>query len=301
MKISAMVLVGDNEPYLDYCIESIKDVVDDIIFFCRGNISHTLGPLIPTYDLEDDKGIDIKNEEFRDKIEILGQEEKEVDFSKWRNTVLEEMTNKGTDWVLFVDADEIFANADGTPVTRKQLEEIIETKYKFNDGKEHLAESFDLFTRHFVWNYFTIDARNNGQHFSAQRLFRLPTGSVHCEYARPVHEILFWYKKKHGTNKRFMYDPKRIRLNVERRAKKSCPYWVITEEEGNKIPIIWHFGQCKGMENIRERYRKRDMPENPWYEKDKNTDQKCAEHPLFRGSLPAIHYAGKLPKVMKLW
>ena len=287
MKITGMVLVGDYEPYLRYSINSIKDIVDDIVVFRKyGHQGDLTCMEIPT--------------KVRKKVRFIIQKEQEVNFCGWRNEMLEDMRKNGTDWVLFVDADEIFANADGSPVKREDLETLITNKYKFEEGKESLPDSFDLFTRHFVWNYFTIDARNNGQHYSEQRLFRLPKGKIQCEFQRKVHEVLVWTQKKHGE-KPVMYLPKRIRLSAERRAKKTNPYWVITEEEGNKVPMIWHFGHCKGLENIRERYRERDIKENPWHVEGKTTDDKCKEHELFRGSLPCIHYAGKLPKVMKLW
>jgi len=287
MKISAMVLVGEQEQYLRYTVESIINVVDEIYFLTN---NEDWFPFYSNYSIGKYKV-----------IREPQKDEKTINFSEWRNIVLDEMRKDGVDWVLMIDADEIFANADGSPVTRQDLEQIIKTKYKFNDGKEHYPESIDFFTRHFVWNYFSIYARQNGQHYSEQRLFRLPKGKVKCEFQRPVHERLVWWQIHHGSNKKFMYEPKRIRLNPERRVKKSCSYWVVTEEEGNKVPIIWHFGQCKGMEYIREKYKKRNMPENPWYVKDKSVDEKCTEDPLFRGSLPVIHYAGKLPEVMKLW
>ena len=81
-KISAMVLVGKNEPYLTYCVNSIEGIVDQIVF-------------------------------------IPYKEGEETDFSKWRNQALKEA--KGN-WILYIDADEILAKPDGKPVTRAELE-----------------------------------------------------------------------------------------------------------------------------------------------------------------------------------
>ena len=139
MKISAIVLVGLNEPYLKYCIKSIEDIVDEIVFVMPMDI-----------------GVKYKT---KCKSIHISQEDDETDFSKWRNAALKQCNG---DYVLWIDADEILANYDGTPVTRKQLEELMGS----------MKDTVSIFTYHFLYYYRIIDGRNNGLHFSMHRVFK---------------------------------------------------------------------------------------------------------------------------------
>ena len=278
-----MVLVSDNEPYLKYAIESIKDIVDEIVFLTplQGGIPTEYMPI---------------------NGKVVWQDIEEPDFASWRNQALKECTG---DVILYLDSDEILANADGSPVERSQLEDILTNDYKFDDGKMYKADSFDLFTRHFMWNYFTIDARNGGLHWSSQRLFFVPKEPIRIEYQTHVHEVLTWYKWKESENKRKAYFQKQVRLTPNRRFEKINPTWAFVEFEGDKTPIIWHFGHCKGIEDMRQKYaRTREIPDNPFrpeHMKYKDNDEYCVHQEKINGKLPCIHYAGKLPVCMKLW
>lgn len=295
MKISAIVLVGNFEPYLEYCIESIKGITDDIYFFIVDREDKKLQERLIDISLKD--------------AYYFYQEGKETNFAKWRNQILDTMRKNGTEWVLFVDADEVFANSDGTPVTRTQVEELINNEYKRKEIKadrevavKFKAESFDFFTRHFLWNYFTVDARQGGLHYSEQRLFRLPKKPIKCEYQREVHEYLVWYRDlKKGKS---AYFPERVRVTPKRRFDKFSPSWTVVEYENDEMPMIWHFGHCKGPEDLRKKYEVRSkIPSNPWNAErgDMTNDQYCAEHPMFTGNIAALHYAGKLPQCLRLW
>jgi hypothetical protein len=215
MKITGMVLVGENEPYLHYSINSIKDIVDDIVVFRKyGKMADLTCMEIPM--------------DAREKTRILIQKEGEIDFAKWRNSMLDDMRKHKTDWVLFLDADEIFANSDGSPVTRKQLVKLFRMKFTFKEGdkeKKYRAEDFNIFTRHFMWNYFTIDATKGGFHYSSQRLFKIPKKPIEIEFQRKVHEVMIWYKQE--KDKKFAYFPKQVSITPKRLLDKVNPTWAV--------------------------------------------------------------------------
>ena len=122
MKITAMVLIGENEPYLEYCLDSINDIVDEIVVVTETKMRKEIG-----------------------KLKIINSPlEPIVDFSKWRNMALKEATG---DWILYIDADEVLAKPDGSPVHRKELEML--AKY----ADENNVNAFHIFTLHFLYNY----------------------------------------------------------------------------------------------------------------------------------------------------
>ena len=243
MKISAIVLVGKNEPYLEYCLKSIENIVDEIIYVMpinEANVGMTL------------HSIGTKNR-------VLTQNTKEIDFAKWRNQALEACCG---DFVFWIDADEVFANLDGSPVSRKSFEGLC----KSMDSEGYPSTGF--FTRHFIYNYFTLDGRNNGLHVSADRLFKADS-------------VKGWQGAVH---ERVVFKTKRKTRNI-------------------MGPAIWHFGHCKGIEDIVKRYRSRHIKDNPFTGKmSKNEfDRYLRTHQMLRGTLPLSKYDGPMPKVMNLW
>jgi len=236
MKISGMVLVGKNEPYLEYCLKSIEGICDEIIMVC---------PEIPYPDLGGNP-----------KIVKLAQKGYDMDFAKWRNQILD--AAKG-DWILWLDADEIFAWQNGKEVTRHHMEKVIDNL------EEKGVNAVKFLTHHFMYNYFTIDGRNNGIHYS-MRLFkndgRRFTGKVH-EY-------------------------------IDLDQKKTATIWDF---------VIWHFGHCKGIEELANKYRKRRIPDNPYtgHMSKEELQKYLKTHDILRGMIPLIKYDGSLPKVMELW
>jgi len=249
MKISAIVLVGNFEPYLEYCIKSLEPIVDEIVLLTE--VGYKYGGLKESFKIN--------------KIKEIEQCEHETDFSKWRNKALEHCTGE---YIIRLDADEVLANLDGKPVTRKRLEELCKVI------KNEKLACVDLFTRHFMYNYFTVDGRNNGMHFTKGFLFRKKDVKG---YKGKIHEHLDFKEGVPGV------------------------------ASSNMGPCIYHFGHCKGMENLREKYRRSmDVPDNPFkrhYDnlKCKNVDEYCAKHNIFKGTLPLIKYDGPLPKIMRLW
>jgi glycosyltransferase involved in cell wall biosynthesis len=238
MKITAMVLLGDNEPYLKYCLESIIDLVDEILVLTHGSSGWG--------------GID--------KLRIIRLPLTPMaDFSEWRNRCLKEA--KG-DWILYIDADEVLAKPNGKPVHRMELESLI----KYADDNN--VNGFHIFTLHFLYNYRTIDGTDNGKHYSICRFFRKKDVT---KYEGKIHEL-----------PKFRSMPIFANLNTM---------------------FIWHFGHCKGMENLREKYRRTfSISDNPYTKNLKiSFDKYCANHELFRVTRPMIQYDGSLPSVMKLW
>jgi glycosyltransferase involved in cell wall biosynthesis len=289
MKISAMVLTLNNEDYIEYTLNSIKDIVDEIVI-CDGFSKDNTRQIIFNSEIWNNE-----------KVKHLISYTLSTNYSYMRNQCLKRITG---DYVLVIDADEIFANSDGTPVTRKQLEKFINQKFEDNQAPEkrkkktHKADTFDIFTRHFLWNYRTLDGRLGGEHFSQQRLFKMVKG-VKQEYQRSVHEVLVWTKNGKA------YFPKHAKVSPQRICEFTYPGHAIREVENDKVPTIWHFGHCRGMEQIRMKYRKttkyEDNPFKAEFKKFDTVDEFCAHHRLFRGWIPIIQWDGKLPSVMNLW
>ena len=166
----------------------------------------------------------------------------------------------------FIDADEILANPDGSPVTREQLVELI------NNADQNGLSGYHIFTIHFLFNYKMIDGNSGGRHFRYGRFFRK---ADFVRYKGKIHELPeFKYGQNLMTTSNF---------------------------------FIWHFGHCKGMEELREKYKKRMFIEgNPFFPKElkdkfKTPDDYCKNHDLFQMTRPIIFYNGPLPKVMNLW
>lgn len=251
-EIGAMVLYSDDRYYLEYCLESLKDCVDKIYIGIDVGISSDrdfVEELIEYMGLSNGqcKIIELPNEN---------------NFALKRNDILKDMTEE---WVLMLDSDEVLAHLDGTPVSHRELEMMIED----NSDKD----GFHLFTLHFMYNYRMIDGRKNGEHWSANRLFKRE-GS---QFIKPIHEYLNW--------------------DVER-MKKTAKVTTLA---------IYHFGHCKGMEKLREKYKfTMGILENPFRAQMDvlgctTVDEYCSMHEIFRMTIPLKIYDGPLPKCLKLW
>jgi len=264
MKITAMVLSYNEEDYIRYCLESIKDIVDHVVIVDGESTDGTMEII----------------KELNHPMKTIIEDKKRDDYAYLRNEALNTIRKWNVDWVLVLDADEVFANSDGSPVTRAQLEEVIQK------CEEKKAKAVDIFTRHFVYNYKFIDGRNNGQHFSMSRLYKM------------------------GPNVKYYGS-----LEVEGMSMHELPVWDIKSLNYPKLqfanPIIWHFGQCKGLERERRKYAqflkilraahkekfKDKMPSDDKYD----VNEYCKKHELFQMRRPLIYYDGPLPKVLNLW
>ena len=263
MKISAMVLVGKNEPYLKYCIESLKSCVDEIVFVATEKVAKELF-----------KG------EHKEKIDyIIITEEGENDYARWRNQAVEASTG---DWILWLDADEVLAYSDGSPVKKEDLVKFIKSRSNRNK-----TISYDLFTLHFMYDYRTIDGRLGGDHWSQDRLFKasefwktknIDGKDYKVQFVLPMHERINWMPEQ--------MDHVHVKVPL-----KENP------------PIIFHYGHCKGMEDLRRKYAQcmEIYPDSFKKAGIENVNQYCASHEVFRKTRPLIVYDGPHPKVMMLW
>jgi len=241
VKISAMVLVGKHEPYLEYCLKSIEPIVNEIIMVTPTGLN----------PMSLDKTLNIKTD-----YNILKQKGKEVNFAKWRNQCLD---NVNGDWIWFADADEIVAHSDGTQPTRQEIKGLIK--------KHPDAQNFLFLTLHFMWNYYTLDASGTNDHI-------------------------------HNCMRLFKNDGRRFQGKVHEYIEMDESRTFLTNN-----PMIWHFGHCKGVENLANRYRERHIPDNPYTGK-MSKEQLSAylkTHNKLRGRLATVRYDGPLPRVMNLW
>ncbi len=242
MKISALVINKNEDDYLGYCLESLVSCVDEIVIIDSSDSKITESTLAEYAT------------KYPDKIKLFYLPEKD-DYSDFRNYGLERCIGE---WILWIDGDEVLANKDGNEAKKEDLVKIIE--------ENHEIESFDIFTYHFLYNYFTLDGRQNGVHFSQDRLFI----KDNAKFIGRMHEHLTYENK------------------------------TSLEKRGIVNPVIWHFGGVKNPEQTRKKYAQcmRIFPEGF---NTKNPDEYCAGHELLRGFRPTIHYNGKLPKILKLW
>lgn len=240
-----MVLVGRHEPYLEYCLKSIEDLVDEIVILRPNNENVML-------KIDDDIRKLNHPEKCIEVVEDLTGEL--VDFAGWRNKVLDKA--KGG-YCLWLDSDEVLAKVDGSPVKRHELEALI----RANMG----MDNFIFPTVHFMYNFFTLDGRNNGQHW-CMRLFK-------------------------NDGRRF--------------EKKVHEYIPMKEEKTVRVTdvIVWHFGHVKGMQDLLNRYKERHIKDNPFTGKmdEKEFNEYMRTHHVLRGRDPTIRYDGPLPHVMGLW
>jgi len=98
--ISACIVGKNNEPYIENCFASVRDIVDEIIYLDTGSTDNT-------------KQIAKK---YADKI--LSIENSEYNWGEWRTLLINNATQ---DWILSIDTDEI-----ATDQLRKHLRNYIE-------------------------------------------------------------------------------------------------------------------------------------------------------------------------------
>ena len=151
-----MVICYNEEDYIGFCLDSIKDIVDEIIIIDGGSTDDTV-------NIISDK---LKGKEYK-LIEDLTRDH----YAHLRNSALEMMVG---DWVLILDGDEILANINGSECTREQLEKLMEHNVR------------NIFTIHFMYDYHTIDGRYNAQHFSLARFY---DKKVIAGYRNRMHEL----------------------------------------------------------------------------------------------------------------
>jgi glycosyltransferase involved in cell wall biosynthesis len=155
-KLSLVMIVKDEEHCIGACLDSVVDIVDEIVIADTGSTDRTLQKLRDRRDVFNGLG---KLEEAQ--FNIINHEWKD-DFAEARNAALERATG---DWILQLDADEIFVS-----------------------GAEHLPDYLgDKYRRGY---YMTMGVRmvenaSAVESFPTMRLFR---NREDLRYQYPIHE-----------------------------------------------------------------------------------------------------------------
>ena len=102
MKLSVIVIAKDEEKLIKDCLESVRELADEIIVLDTGSTDRT---------------IEIAKEK---KAKIFSYKGEEMNFSAWRNEALKKATG---DWVFYLDADERI-----TPALKSEIESVLRGK-----------------------------------------------------------------------------------------------------------------------------------------------------------------------------
>lgn len=84
--ISACIVGRDNDKYIRNCFESVRDIVDEVVYLDTGSTDTTLAIA----------------KEYADKTMAVAPSE--YNWSLWRNTLIKEATQE---WILSIDTDEV--------------------------------------------------------------------------------------------------------------------------------------------------------------------------------------------------
>ncbi len=164
-QISLCMIVKDEEQFLEECLNSVKDLVSEIIIVDTGSTDNT-------------KNIAKK---FTDKIFDFKWAD---DFSAARNFAISKATK---DWILFLDADEAIAKED-----HKKIKGLIEKA-----GNE--IDVFGFLEKSYTNNSFTISWMNTGENdkhakgfagYYLNPIFRLFKNKKGVKFDGKVHETI---------------------------------------------------------------------------------------------------------------
>lgn len=167
--ISLCMITRNEEKYLDQCLNSVKDLVDEIIIIDTGSTDKT-------------KEIAKK---FNAKIFDFKWQD---DFSAARNESLKHATK---DWIFVLDADEV--------IEKKDLEKI---KNIVNDND---FAGFKLEQRSYINNYFEGALENKSDFglvkqypfYISNSLVRLFKNNLGIKFEHKVHELVENYMEEH--------------------------------------------------------------------------------------------------------
>ena len=168
--LSLCIIVKDEEDFVEQCLNSVKDFVDEIIIVDTGSTDKT-------------KEIAKK---FTDKV---FQHEWPDDFSKARNISLKYATKE---WILVLDADEIIAEED-----LKKIRELIEDKDV--DGCIFTQRNYTNNSSWINWVKCKEDKYTKGFNgYRASKLVRLFRNNKEFEFRNKVHELVEYSIKEKG-------------------------------------------------------------------------------------------------------
>ncbi|AGB19836.1 glycosyltransferase [Thermoanaerobacterium thermosaccharolyticum] len=150
LTLSLCLITKDEEKNIARCINSVKDIVDEIVVVDTGS---------------KDKTVEIAKS-FGEKVKVINAKW-EDDFSKARNTAIENATS---DWILFLDADEEIKKEDVEKIKPLLYDDTVEAyMFKFINYSGASVSS-GLSEIHYNFRLF----RNNGK----------------LKYVYPIHENL---------------------------------------------------------------------------------------------------------------
>lgn len=164
-KISLCIITKNEEKYIEQCLNSVKDIIDEIIIVDTGSTDKTK---------EICKKFGVQNTKFFDYVW-------NNDFSEARNESLKHATK---DWILVLDADEVL---DGEGC--KKIKELVEDKE---------ADAF-LFLQKNYTNESSIAGFVNEQHKNGNKIYsgwygsfiaRLFRNNKGYEFEGTVHELV---------------------------------------------------------------------------------------------------------------
>jgi len=165
MSISLCMIVKDEEKLLEQCLNSVKDIVDEIIIVDTGS---------------KDKTKEIAKKFTKNVLDF----EWKNDFSEARNFSIEKATK---DWIMFLDADDVIAKED-----HKDIKELVEK------AEEDMG-AFSFIERNYSNNSFLINWMNVGEEdkyakefagFCPNIVFKLFRNNKGIKFDGKVHETV---------------------------------------------------------------------------------------------------------------
>lgn len=164
--ISLCIITKDEEKYIEQCLNSVKDLVDEIIIVDTGSTDTTK---------EICKKFGVQNAKFFDYVW-------NDDFSEARNESLKHATK---DWVLVLDADEVIEDKDLAKIKNaiENQEEIV---------------GFSLEQRSYINNFFEGAKKNDSSFemvkdypfYISHNLVRLFKNKLGLHFKHKVHELV---------------------------------------------------------------------------------------------------------------
>lgn len=130
--LSLCIITKDEEKNIARCINSVKDIVDEIVVVDTGSKDKTV-------EIAESLGAKVIHTKWED------------DFSKARNTAIE---NAKSDWILFLDADEVVKREDAAKILPLLDDDTVEAyMFKFvnyggdsvSSGRTQIHYNFKLF------------------------------------------------------------------------------------------------------------------------------------------------------------
>jgi len=175
--ISLCMITKNEEKYLEQCLNSVKDIVDEIIIADTGSSDKTREIAKKFCDMR------VSSRTRSQVTAKIFDFEWNDDFSEARNESLKHATK---DWILVLDADEIIDEDD-----LKKIKEIIE------NTEENVA-GLAMEQRSYINNYFEGALKNNSDFelvkkypfYISNFLVRLFRNKINLKFRHMVHELI---------------------------------------------------------------------------------------------------------------